>query len=553
MDLTLKLLSFLIPPWVIQKLIYFVIFFISGLSAHQMVKTDRELPKYFCGIIYVVNPFVYARVLAGHWLLLLGYAITPLLIRRFLGTMENPKVKEITETSILLGLVGVFSSHVFVMDVIALTILFVLSTFKIKAKGKVKAYSLTILFTFFLSAFWIIPALTAKSVLYKVSTADVSAFKPYTSNFVEIAYMYGFWKPYVYAKDFIPNWEIFFVIILFVCVLGVGRKNLKFVALAVIAFLLSMGVYDPTGLYQFCYNNVPFFKGLRDCHKFAALLALCYAYLGTHGIDRLLEVFKRGRFQLVAAFLVVLAFASPLVLSCNLFTLSDSLKPTDYPQDWYRVKQIVDGSDQDYNILFLPWHLYMSYDWLETKGAVANPADAFFRKNVIHGRNVEIAGIYSQSTKPSQQYMQSILNNITPNKLRLLNVKYIAVAKTADYQDYKYLQHNFTKVMEGEHIILYRNPLEVSRFYEQEQGGQHLVPLNYTSFDSIYYEAKTNKSAVFVPPNLDARGWTGEQKSFYLITKNGESYYQRFNLYVISYLISAISLAGIYFLARKYP
>jgi len=68
------------------------------------------------------------------------------------------------------------------------------------------------------------------------------------------------------------------------------------------------------------------------------------------------------------------------------------LKPTDYPEDWYEINDILNNDPQDFNVLFLPWHQYMDFKWIpNTQKRVANPASNFFDKPAIQGENTEIS------------------------------------------------------------------------------------------------------------------------------------------------------------------
>jgi hypothetical protein len=86
-----QLCSSLAPTWVIQKLFLLLIFFLSGVSAYSLIETKSRAPRYFAGILYAINPFIYVRLLAGHWVLLLAYAITPFAIKYFLKFLDTPQ------------------------------------------------------------------------------------------------------------------------------------------------------------------------------------------------------------------------------------------------------------------------------------------------------------------------------------------------------------------------------------------------------------------------------------------------------------------------------
>src|SRR3989338_6133282 len=80
--LAFKSLDLFLTTAILQKLFLFLAIFLSAISMHNLIKTKSVLPRYFAGVLYAVNPFVYIRFMAGHWLLLLAYSITPFADRK---------------------------------------------------------------------------------------------------------------------------------------------------------------------------------------------------------------------------------------------------------------------------------------------------------------------------------------------------------------------------------------------------------------------------------------------------------------------------------------
>src|SRR3990172_10911585 len=64
--------------WITQKLFLIVLFFLLFYLPVKFFPFEiGEKYKYFAGLFYTINPFVYERFLAGHWLVLLLYAMLP--------------------------------------------------------------------------------------------------------------------------------------------------------------------------------------------------------------------------------------------------------------------------------------------------------------------------------------------------------------------------------------------------------------------------------------------------------------------------------------------
>ena len=96
---------------------------------------------------------------------------------------------------------------------------------------------------------------------------------------------------------------------------------------------------------------------------------------------------------------------------------------------------------------------------------IANPAQNFFAKPTIQGDNMEFGRIYSQSNNPDSKYIE---DNILKNKSELknmgemllpLNIKYIILAKEADWKDYDFLdkQTDLKLLSDTESLKVYQN------------------------------------------------------------------------------------------------
>ncbi|MBU4221784.1 MAG: DUF3367 domain-containing protein [Euryarchaeota archaeon] len=590
----------LIPAWLLQNIYLFLIIFLSGISMHSLVKTESSIPKYFAGILYAVNPFVYVRFLAGHWFILLAYSIMPFAIKSFIDLLENQNKKNLIKALLLTGLIGSINSHILVLTFTVYLILLIFKLYQIKneagaLKNLLRSLSIFAVLFLMLSLYWLLPVFTAKStVIDQISRADVYAFATKTTAFnaaFTIASMYGFWREgYIYAKDLIPYWYLLFFFILFLAIHGfinnyksktIGFPVKALAVVAVIAVILGSGIYGPfSSLFDFLFNNIFFFKGLRDSHKFAALLALSYSYLGALGVAEFVKIAKAqvtapGRYEnykkLAAWAIIIAALTTPFIYSFTMFNgFWGQLKPTDYPGDWYETNDLLNNDTQDFNVLFLPWHQYMDFTWIpNSQKRIANPASNFFDKPVIQGENTEVGSIYSQSTNPAQRYVEALLRNRS-NLTNLgelmipLNIKYVLLTKEVDYKEYFFLfnQTDIELIKETDNFYVFKNKRAVSRFYispDIKPEFSALKPLEYTQTSPVKFSVNADAGYImFVPPNLDSEYWVLENKpssvqDFYAVYPAGDGaiYYKRFDTYLSGYFLSLITLLGLFAWYRK--
>ena len=616
---------------IIQKLLFFLVFFVSGVSMYKLCPEEWGIGRYFAGFLYMINPFIYVRFLAGHWLILLSYAVSPIVIKSFMDFFEFPSPSPSSSTkrslyvAFLITVVFFIETHTPFLLLIVFGIFYIVKILESgknaqKVIGISKGSLLIGLFLLLLNSYWLVPSFTGNNTLLgEITSSDLYTFTTkHDINFNTLfttASMYGFWRGgYLYAKDLLPYWYLFFIFILFLAVHGFtlnyrhpehGVYVRAFGIVAVLSALLAAGISGPFGsVFEFLFNNVFFFKGFREPQKFVALLVMAYAYLGGLGVAELEKIAKTKRSgsnaynvynKFAALLLIALAISTPFIYSFTIFDgFQGQLKTADYPKDWYAVNDYLNEDKQDFNILFMPWHLYMDFKWLPTpQKRIANPASTFFDKPVIQGENMEAGPIYSSSSNPVTGYIEFLLwkKDKIENFGELvapLNVKYIILTKEVDYGQYYFLykQKDLELVRDTENLVVFRNRHPVSRFYEADgvitiKDWEDLLEisktrditsfaivagnetntnieaskgqaLNYTIESPVKYLLDQPSKRYIIFSRRYSEDWKLEGKTPFAnfgVTnaydtsdiKGNTLYYERFNIYLIGYLISGIA------------
>jgi hypothetical protein len=505
---TVHLLNRLIPAWVTQKIIVFLILFLSGVGAYHLCPASKA-GKYFAGLLYMINPFIYARFLAGQRGLLLAYAITPFAVRAFIELMEERSLKKAIEVALLTTLVAIFLVQVLALVLLAYLIIAIAvivrknqirsRTYNALQVGKYLLLSAAMFGV--LNIYWLLPAFsTATPILEQITEVDFAAFAPLPTTRIafDLASMYGFWRGgYIYTRDVLPTWWLILLFILFLVVYGylVSRRDKRtgwiahsFASTGIISLVFATGysVEATQPVYQWLLLNIPFFAAFRDSQKFVALLCLTYSYLGGLGIsvlmagvtaERVRKMWQNAAIKKMAAVgtiaFLIFALVSPVVYCFTMFGFHNQLQPTDYPADWYEIKEYLGEDEEDFNILFLPWHLYMDYSWIpQPVQRAGNVPPAFFGQSVISGDNIEMGTIYTESANPVSAYISFLLRNSAGinnfgELVSPLNVKYVVLVNEADYQDYDFLhrQDDLSVTMAKDGITLFRNEHFTSRVY----------------------------------------------------------------------------------------
>jgi hypothetical protein len=493
--LLLQLLSHIAPVWLLEKVLLFLILFLAGVGAHKLLPV-KGLGSYFSGLLYMINPFTYARFLAGQWMVLVGYALAPFAVKAFIELLQGGGKRAVIKVVAFSTLVGLVDIHCFFLLFLIYAVIALVKLIKerrsspaLKLAGKNIGQSAALFIG--LNVYWIVSALTATgTALEQIGPQDMFAFAPRgTSNLgigIDIASMHGFWRDaYINVTNLIPGWWIFPLLILFLAIFGLltcfkdkkaGWVGVSFSLLWIIGLFLALGVTVAftRPLFTWLYDNLPFFKGFRDSQKFVALLCLAYAYLGGLGINELMRVFREQRKKLakigISAFMFLM-LVIPLVYSFNMFGFHGQLGVISYPPEWYEVNDYLNRDSDDCNILVLPWHMYMDFNWLpNTDKRLANCVFRFFAKPIISGDNLEMPGIYTQSSNPVSHYVEFLLGhgstvNNLGELLAPLDVKYVLLVHMVDYLDYNYLyrQDDLAVALERPGLTLFQNEHPTSR------------------------------------------------------------------------------------------
>ena len=552
-SLPLTLLEILIPAWLFQRLVIFSVLFLSGISADVLAGkfVDSTLPRLYAGILYMINPFTYVRLLVGHWILLFSYAFLPLGIYTFLRVLEEGKVERCIEFALVETVIG-FSAHMLLISfVVYLILLLAIHEFSIKL---IKKLVLSSVFFLVLSSYWILPLIAHRgsTVISFITVKDLNVFAPKGSMF-ELLAMYGFWKQgYLYAKDFLGVWwEILFLIIFGSVMLGYfsdKRKSLPFLVILLVGFALASGIRGPLSPILTPLFEHTLLKGMRDSQKFVAMLVISYSVMGAVALDKL----KKKYVWIVLVMLFV-----PFIYSFTFFNcFAGQVHPCDYPGDWYKVKSFLDEDKDNFRVLFLPWHLYMTFYWVKDKNKlIANPAPLFFDRDVIAAKNIEIPGVYTEIYTPYQVYVMDLLKNKTKihdfgEKVAVMGVKYILLTKEVDYKKYFFLfnQSDLKPVMETENFYVFKNldfhglaytinsnisrvqttVVNPAKVLVRTQQGTLIFTWQYSPYWSLNGEKPSRFLAVC----------KFEVKGFY----RGYIVYSRFFVALVSYLVSLVSL-----------
>lgn len=485
----IKLLGFILPMDIIQKFILSFILFLSGFLMYRLAK--KILPEKWAilsGIFYMVNPFVYERFLAGHWYILLGYAIFPLLVELFMEFLERGDKRSFVKFALLFSVFPIIALHWAYISAGFLLILgFVryyimrkdkLGNSEYFSQARVKKFAvfsaLGAAIFLVINSFWLIGFLNPTGDYRGIGSGDFEAFKTQSDKsfgvFFNVLSLYGFWsKGYFSTKDFFSYWWILTPVMLFFAVYGIigfkkigrgegGIKKFLIPALAAIfvpVVLLSVGYGSGISkpVIDLLREFLPGFNGFRDTEKISGLLAFSYAILVPLGG----LVFARKQ-KYIFWLIALVPFASTYTI---LWGFSGQLKASDYPVSWYEADKML-IQDKNSKLLFLPWHGYPNISFVDNY-KISNPAPKFFKVSVVASKNTDNAyldeskeGVWDKKMFLLLQGFETLDENI--DFLSSQGITHVALAKEADYKRYTFLERStkIEKILERNDFALYK-------------------------------------------------------------------------------------------------
>jgi hypothetical protein len=456
-------LNLVLPGQIIQKLILLAIFALAGLGMHRLVPGKNEWAKYAAGMLYVINPFTYSRLMAGQYLVLAGYAMMPWFVGALLKFIREPGKGSALRLGLWTAGIGFVSLHYLGFAVLVALVAGAIALVRVRRDGahmkRLLVWSAAIVAGLLLvNSFWLVPALTGHSSQSQLignfdkrhALSFRTASDPQIGQLGNTIGLYGMWtdREGLYRLSKGPVWRGLMIVIWAIAVVGVvkyrRRYRLEIVLLGtvmVVALVLAQGIMGSpfAGLNGWLFDHVPFYRGYREPGKFIGLVALGLAYFFGLGVAWILE---RTRGKKWGEYLPPLLMALPLLYTPTmLWGAGGQLRAVDYPADWYSLNRTLNAETGEGKVLFLPWHQYMYFQFAGR--LIANPASRFFDRPVIQGDNAEIGLIERQSSNPTSSFIEDDI--LAPDRtdvaarLRSRGIKYVVLAKEADYKKYAWL------------------------------------------------------------------------------------------------------------------
>jgi small basic protein len=475
----LHVLNLVIPGDILQKILLLTILIASGIGAHRLIRAVEPDEKIIsnwgvvtASIFYIVNPFTYSRFMAGQFAVLLGYALLPWFAHALIMFGRNPTLRRALLLGGLTTLIGIVSIHTLGELAILTAVAGCMALWKRRSQFKqyVRLGMVTLGVFIVASSYWLVPLAIGQGstaqTIGQFTSADTQAYATVGDNVgvktFNVLRLQGFWAEakglYALPQDRAVLWGLMAILIIALIVTGAVATYKRsrvdttiFICSGILAVILAVSLGD-------WVRHIPLLAGYREPHKFIGLLALSYVVFLAPGITTFLA-WARAKAEALYIFSAIFLLMLPLLFTnVMLGGFGGQLHPKQYPASWFTVNDTLERDHDNFTVLFLPWHQYMSFAFSER--IIANPAGKFFAKPVLVSIDPEIGKV--TSSNPQQVALTRLLkkpDNAFAKNLASENIKYIILAKDLDYQKYNFLQqqHQLTSVLEAPDIQLYVN------------------------------------------------------------------------------------------------
>src|SRR3989338_6604426 len=113
-----SILGNFIPSFFLHKFLLILMLFVGAFGMYFLIPSNNLTMRLLSGLIYIINPFVYQRLVAGQWLLMFGYALLPWSIVLLQSFLRAKKFMTAVFLALFWTLLATVSLHFFLIAVI---------------------------------------------------------------------------------------------------------------------------------------------------------------------------------------------------------------------------------------------------------------------------------------------------------------------------------------------------------------------------------------------------------------------------------------------------
>lgn len=499
---------------IVIKLLLFLVLASSGYFMYLLLRRSFRLgfiPSLFSGIFYATTPVVFNRIVAGHIIYLVPYALSPLVMLFFKKYTDNYQTKYLVLTGLLVAAASIMIQFAVMLPLIVfLYSIFVPNTkLRTKLKQIVKIQIFLIAIVLLVHSFWIIPAINSYSSLQTTLTHASSAgdLESWSTSIINAVRLIGYRPDYILAaannNQYSYVWavcSVLLVILIFSSLLvRKHRVPLIFGIISIITLTFTIGLSGPFGWAVYSlYSNFPIFNVFREVYHLTFLTSFSFSIMLAYAIHSLLNLKKGKLWKTISAVLILflVVFNNPFIYSGD---FSGQVQQYELNKNDLSLMNEYQTSQELYRVLYLPMVQPFAYENLTFQGI--DPVIRYSEKPTI-GNYVN-----SEFARRTAVYLYMPSKNINP-LLDLLGVKYVFFRKNYQSMLPNYLNQGQYQI--GNRSIDIRsiwtnenlfkniiNQVNINRINESENvivfENRNPLPYIYASVDPVMIEGNLDE------------------------------------------------------------
>lgn len=288
----------------VSKLLLVFVFALSGYGMFSLCRQLKVSPltSWGSGLLYMLSPFVYLELLAGHIPSVFSYAIAPVYLCSLISALKAPQLKRILLSGLILAIGWTYIDFVIILPLVSLALIL---AWKGPLRVKSRVFFGSGLEAVGLHSFWILP------LVNDLFSGNIVLRTPGEASrlFIRLSVVYGSSSPLIdtfrlktfFLSDDPSSWPalwtgqiawlaLSFLIPLLAFAAVTLRRDRITLSLSILALggvILSSGVTVLGSSYAWLILNVPYFDIFTAVHRWLPLAIIPYSILVGITFDRI--------------------------------------------------------------------------------------------------------------------------------------------------------------------------------------------------------------------------------------------------------------------------
>jgi len=466
-DLLVALASRLVPADLVQTLVLAGVFIAAAAGAARLVPSRSPTARVAAAVLYAWNPFLYERLVMGHWGLLISYAALPWVVQAALDLRAG---KDRSVPRLVLALAVAAAGNPSGGVIAAFLALGVAVAPPRPKPGSRTDAALLAAVALVVNAPWVVPSVLRPGGV-PVRPEGVEAFAARADGPLgtlgSLIGLGGIWNALAVPPGLGSwPWLAGFLVVLAVAVAGLpllGRRwppgaAVGLIAVAGAGLLLAAAPAVPglRTLAELAVTQVPGGGLIRDSQRLVAPLALAEAVCFGLGVERVLPALPPRWVRPAAAGLVA---APVLLLPALAWGAAGRLVAVGYPAAFAEARAVMATDPAPGAVLVLPWHLYQPYPWNGDR-VVLDPARRWFTRRGVGNDDLELVGLTVPGEDPYGNRLGPLVRgsaSLAP-ALPGAGVRYVLVHRTGDWRAWSGRLDGLDLALDRPDLALYRVP-----------------------------------------------------------------------------------------------